>query len=417
MNESQDIDYLPVDLTHHTLDTGQLLNENIARIEFVKMKALEWPGVSELEKSHLLRELDILRGALIQLSSTGRGYPANEPEPLSAMLPGADPDNLRLEGIIGRNPKILKALKTIAKVAATDLTVLLEGETGSGKELFARIIHLNSNREKFVAVNCGAFPSDIIESELFGHVKGAFTGAAGDRKGKFEEADGGTIFLDEIGDLELQAQVKLLRVLELGELQRVGSDKPRQVNVKVIAATHKNLEQMVAEGQFREDLYYRINMCPLWIPPLRERRDEIEILFEYFLQEACTASHKRPVVLNANLRDFIHNRYHFPGNIRELKNIAQYVAYIAGDEPVTLADLPERYQRYDREAPSAHPDHVPAEVRKLDDIRNGAEREYLIDILQKHHGNMKKVCLDMQLSRSRVYQLLNKFNLHPADYR
>ena len=417
MNERQDIDYLPVDLSHHTLDTGQLLNENIARIEFVKMKALEWPGVSELEKSHLLRELDILRGSLIQLSSTGRGYTATEPEPLSSMLPGADPDNLRLEGIIGRNPKIVKTLKTIAKVAATDLTILLEGETGSGKELFARIIHLNSNRDKFVAVNCGAFPSDIIESELFGHVKGAFTGATGDRKGKFEEADGGTIFLDEIGDLELQAQVKLLRVLELGELQRVGSDKTRQVNVKVIAATHKNLEQMVAEGQFREDLYYRINMCPLWIPPLRERRDEIEILFEYFLQEACSSTHKNSVILNANLRDFINNRYHFPGNIRELKNIAQYVAYIAGDAPVTLADLPERYQRYDSETQPARSEVVPNDTRQLDHIRNGAEREYLTNVLRKHHGNMKKVCREMQLSRSRVYQLLNKFNLHAADYR
>jgi transcriptional regulator with GAF, ATPase, and Fis domain len=268
-----------------------------------------------------------------------------------------------------------------------------------------------------VAVNCGAFPSEIIESELFGHVKGAFTGAAGDRKGKFEEADGGTIFLDEIGDLELQAQVKLLRVLELGELQRVGSDKTRQVDVKVIAATHKNLEQMVADAQFREDLYYRINMCPLWIPPLRDRRDEIEILFEYFLQEACSSTHKKSVMLNANLRDFINNRYHFPGNIRELKNIAQYLAYIAGDEPVTLSDLPERYQRYDRETPPVRSEPVPTDIRELDHVRNGAELEYLTSVLRKHHGNMKKVCREMQLSRSRVYQLLNKFNLHAADYR
>lgn len=417
MNERQDIDYLPVDLSHHTLDTGQLLNENIARIEFVKMKALEWPGVSEEEKSHLIRELDILRGSLIQLSSTGRGYTAAELEPLSPMLPGTDPDDLKLEGIIGRNPKILKALRTIAKVAATDLTILLEGETGSGKELFARIIHLNSNRDKFVAVNCGAFPSDIIESELFGHVKGAFTGATSDRKGKFEEADGGTIFLDEIGDLELQAQVKLLRVLELGELQRVGSDKPRRVDAKVIAATHKNLEQMVADGQFREDLYYRINMCPLWIPPLRDRRDEIEILFEYFLQEACSSSHKKTVVLNPKLRDFITKRYHFPGNIRELKNIAQYVAYIAGDEPVALSDLPERYQRYERQPQPVPSEEIASDVRQLDQVRDGAELEYLTSVLRKHHGNMKKVCREMQLSRSRVYQLLNKFNLHAADYR
>ena len=199
-------------------------------------------------------------------------------------MPGSEPANLKIEdlGIIGQNKQIEKVLKIIGKVAPTNLTLLLEGETGSGKELFARIIHLNSNRKKFVAVNCGAFPSDIIESELFGHVKGAFTGATSDRKGKFEEADGGTIFLDEIGDLELQAQVKLLRVLEVGDLQRVGSDKTVKVNVKVIAATHKDLEQMVENNEFREDLYYRINMCPLWIPPLRERRDEIEILFRHY---------------------------------------------------------------------------------------------------------------------------------------
>ena len=417
MNERPEIDYLPADLSSHTLDAGQLLNENIARIEFVKMKALEWPGIDDLEKGHLLRELDILRGALIQLSSASRGYAADPQEVLSPMLPGADPDNLKIEGIIGRNPQIAKVLRTITKVAATDLTILLEGETGSGKELFARIIHLNSNRDKFVAVNCGAFPSDIIESELFGHVKGAFTGATVDRKGKFEEADNGTIFLDEIGDLELQAQVKLLRVLELGELQRVGSDKTRKVNVKVIAATHKNLEQMVKDGQFREDLYYRINMCPLWIPPLRERRDEIEILFEYFLQKACATTHKTSVVLDTDLRDFINNRYEFPGNIRELKNIAQYVAYIASDAPVTLADLPERYQRYDRHSQQLDLGNTPEDTRELDHVRNGAEREYLVNVMKRHHGNIRKICLEMRLSRSRVYQLLSKFNLQAADYR
>ncbi len=418
MSESRDIDYLPADLSEHHFDAGHLLNENIARIEFVKMKILEWPGLSDMETSHILHELDILRGAFIQLSSTGQGFAAVEPqESLSAMLPGADPDNLKIEGIIGENKQITKSLRTIAKVAPTDLTILLEGETGSGKELFARIIHLNSNRSKFVAVNCGAFPSDIIESELFGHVKGAFTGATTDRKGKFEEADGGTIFLDEIGDLELQAQVKLLRVLEVGDLQRVGSDKTRKVDVKVIAATHKNLEEMVKKGEFREDLYYRINMCPLWIPPLRERRDEIEILFEYFLHKACATTHKQSVVLDAELRDFINHRYDFPGNIRELKNIAQYVAYIAGEAPVTLADLPERYQRYNLDKTKLDLDVIPEHVRELDYVRDGAEKEYLVSVLKKHHGSIKKVCLEMQLSRSRIYQLLNKFSLQAADYR
>jgi transcriptional regulator with GAF, ATPase, and Fis domain len=415
LDDRPDIDYLPTELPTYG-DARTLLNENIARIELLKMKILEWPGFSEWETDNLLRELDILRGAFIQaVNAPPQGYAV--PEQVSARLPGSEPGDLKIEGIIGQNQQIAHVLKIISRVAATDLTILLEGETGSGKELFARIIHLNSNRKKFVAVNCGAFPADIIESELFGHVKGAFTGATSDRKGKFEEADGGTIFLDEIGDLELQAQVKLLRVLEVGELQRVGSDKAYKVDVKVIAATNKNLEEMVKSGEFREDLYYRINMCPLWIPPLRERRDEIEILFEFFLQQACATVNKKQVILSGELREFIHQRYDFPGNIRELKNMAKYIAYIATDDPVTLDDLPLRYRRYESDRIKVDVDAIPDQVKQLDYVKESAEREYLIGIMKKYHGNIRKICQEMQLSRSRVYQLLNKFSLQAADYR
>lgn len=418
MNDRPDIDYLPTELPDYGVDAGTLLNESIARIELLKMRVLEWPGISDLDMGNILRELDILRGSFIQaVNAPQLGYAAHEHSQASSRLPGGEPDDLKIEGIIGQNERIAKVLKVISRVAPTDLTILLEGETGSGKELFARIIHLNSNRKKFVAVNCGAFPADIIESELFGHVKGAFTGASADRKGKFEEADGGTIFLDEIGDLELQAQVKLLRVLEVGELQRVGSDKAHQVDVKVIAATHKNLEGMVQRGDFREDLYYRINMCPLWIPPLRERRDEIEILFEYFLREASKVANKEHVVLDTELRDFINHSYDFPGNIRELKNMAKYVAYIAADRPVTLAELPERYQRFDLNRIRVNIDTIPENVNQLGYVKEGAEKEYLISVMKKYHGNIKKICQEMRLSRSRVYQLLNKFNLQAADYR
>lgn len=417
MNDMQDIDYLPSAFPDHSFDFDHLLNENIARIELLKMKVLEWPNLDYLEKDHALHELDILRGAFIQVSSANRHYAITEQDAVSAMLPGADPANLKIEGIIGQNKQIAKVLRIIAKMAATDLTILLEGETGSGKELFARIIHLNSCRKKFVAVNCGAFPSDIIESELFGHVKGSFTGASCDRKGKFEEADGGTIFLDEIGDLEPHAQVKLLRVLELGELQRVGSETPVKVNVKVIAATYKNLEKMVKEGTFREDLYYRINMCPLWIPPLRERRDEIGILFEFFLKQVGVSVNKKTVVISTELQDFINHHYDFPGNIRELKNIAQYIAYIAGEKPVTLADLPERYQKYHANKLQTQLESSLEQEKKLTYIRNDAEKEYLIYLLKKYQGNLKKICQEMALSRSRVYQLLHKFQLQAADYR
>lgn len=417
MNDIQGIDYLPSDFSDYSFDVDHLLNENIARIELLKMKVLEWPHLDALEKDHALHELDMLRGAFIQVNSTNRHYPPTEQEAVSAMLPGADPANLKIEGIIGQNKQIAKVLKIIAKMAATDLTILLEGETGSGKELFARIIHLNSCRKKFVAINCGAFPSDIIESELFGHVKGSFTGASSDRKGKFEEADGGTIFLDEIGDLEPRAQVKLLRVLELGELQRVGSEIPVKVNVKVIAATYKNLEKMVKEGTFREDLYYRINMCPLWIPPLRERRDEIGILFEFFLKQVGTLVNKKAVVLSTELQEFINHHYDFPGNIRELKNMAQYIAYIAGESPVTLADLPERYQTYNANTVRSRLESALEQEKKLTYVRNDAEKEYLIHLLKKYRGSIKKICWEMALSRSRVYQLLHKFQLQASDYR
>lgn len=416
MNEDREIDYLPVDLPAPSMDAGDLVSENIARIELLKMRVLELGGLSDLEMGNILHELDILRGSFIQaVSSASHGGILPEHERVASVLRGTDPDNLEIEGIIGQNKQIAKVLKVISKVAATDLTILLEGETGSGKELFARIIHLNSQRKKFVAVNCGAFPTDIIESELFGHAKGAFTGATGDRKGKFEEADGGTIFLDEIGDLELQSQVKLLRVLEVGELQRVGSDKTMKVDVKVIAATHKNLEEMVKSGEFREDLYYRINMCPLWIPPLRERRDEIEILFEYFLKEACATINKKPAILDNELQEFINHRYEFPGNIRELKNMAHYIAYIAGKEPVTLDDLPERYRKYGR--PMMDVDAMPVDVKQISHVRNDAEKEYLVSVMKKYHGNIKKICAEMELSRSRIYQLLNKFDLQASDYR
>jgi transcriptional regulator with GAF, ATPase, and Fis domain len=417
MSDRPDIDYLPTELPTYG-DARTLLNENIARIELLKMKILEWPGLSDFETGNFLRELDILRSSFIQaINAPPEGYAAPEQAQVSARLPGSEPGDLKIEGIIGQNQQIAHVLKIISRVAATDLTILLEGETGSGKELFARIIHLNSNRKKFVAVNCGAFPADIIESELFGHVKGAFTGAAADRKGKFEEADGGTIFLDEIGDLELQAQVKLLRVLEVGELQRVGSDKTYRVDVKVIAATNKNLEEMVSEGAFREDLYYRINMCPLWIPPLRERRDEIEILFEFFLQQALTTVSKKQVILASALREFINQRYDFPGNIRELKNMAKYIAYIATEAPVTLDDLPLRYRRYESNRIKVDIDAIPEQVKQLDYVKESVEREYLIQIMRKYHGNIRKICEVMQLSRSRVYQLLNKFNLQAAEYR
>lgn len=399
---------------------GEYLNENIARIESLKLKVLEIAMLAPADREIFFHNLDLLRSAFIDLAS--RQY-RNAEEPklkTESKRPFSWKSDLIIEGIIGSSPEISEILKIIASVAPSSLTMLLEGETGTGKELFARIIHLNSKREKFVAVNCGAFPPGVIESELFGHVKGSFTGATADRKGKFEEAHEGTIFLDEIGELEPLAQVKLLRVLETGELQRVGSDKFKVVDVRVIAATNRNLEVMVREGRFREDLFYRLNMCPIKLPPLRERRDEIGILLEYFLEEACAKSNQPVPRIDPELRHYLCAIYDYRGNIRELKNIAQFLACIAGEGPITLAHLPERYRVSSAVATAVAGENGNGEDRAQAHRRallRDTERAYWIGLLQKHRGDVRKICNETKLSRSRIYQVLDQCKLKPNAFR
>jgi len=391
------------------------INECIARIETLKLKVLGNPHMGGYERSEFLGELNTLRAAYLHLCTlAGRSGPASEgggPAPAEAVRAG-----LSLEGVLGNNPQITETLDRIARVAATPLTVLLEGETGSGKELFARIIHLNSKRTSFVPVNCGALPSGVIESELFGHVKGAFTGATADRKGRFEEAHGGTIFLDEIGELEPLAQVKLLRTLDVGEIQRVGSDKIQKVDVRVIAATNRNLEEMVAARTFREDLYFRLNICHFNIPPLRERRDEIALLFDFFLRKHSADGNLPLPALDPDLHRFFVEAYPFPGNIRELKNLAQYIVAIYNGAPVRIADLPQRYAESWHKARTG--DFTPPPGGGgYRDARLRAEREQLIETLTRHKGDVRAVCREFDLSRARVYQLVKKYGLQPSRFR
>ncbi|MBI3374018.1 MAG: sigma-54-dependent Fis family transcriptional regulator [Betaproteobacteria bacterium] len=399
------------------INDPDFLAENIARIESIKVQLLTSVVLAEAQKGAILRELEILRNSLLQFSSANGIWDAKPgleraPQPVSAGLPGG----MKIDGILGQGEKIQELVRLISRVAPTNLTVLLEGETGSGKELFARIIHLSSARGKFVAVNCAAFPAGIIESELFGHVKGAYTGAVSERKGKFEEANGGTIFLDEIGELELASQAMLLRVLESGELQRVGSDRAERVDVRVIAATNRDLEKMVKNGRFREDLFYRLNVCQLWVPPLRQRRDEIKILMEFFLQQACAESGRKLPAFGTQLSDFLYDQYEFPGNIRELKNIAHYIAQTAGEETLTLENLPARYrQEIAVPEPSGSESAIPG--RKLTRLRGVAEKRYLLSALEKYHGNVHEVCAEFQLSRSRLYQLMKKYGIAQVDFR
>jgi DNA-binding NtrC family response regulator len=247
----------------------------------------------------------------------------------------------RIEGIIGEGGRMLEVFSLVRRVASSEATVLIRGESGTGKELIAKAIHYGSPRAPgpMIRVNCAALPETLLESELFGHEKGAFTGAVAARKGRFELADGGTLFLDEIGDLPLALQAKLLRVLQEREFERLGSSKPIRVDVRILTATHRDLEALLKAGQFREDLYYRLNVVTIALPALRERREDIPLLMDHFVQRFAEKNHK-------TIRGFTHDaremllRYDYPGNVRELENIIERAVVLTRDDVIGRADLP-----------------------------------------------------------------------------
>ena len=278
-------------------------------------------------------------------------------------------------GIIGNSPLLNRALEVALRVAPTDLTVLVTGESGVGKEFFPQVIHAHSARKhnKYVAVNCGAIPEGTIDSELFGHEKGAFTGAIEARKGYFEEADGGTIFLDEVGELPLSTQVRLLRVLQTGEYMRVGSAKVQKTNVRVVAATNSNLMKAIADGRFREDLYYRLNTVPITVPALRERPEDIHLLFRRFATEVALQYKMPPIALNEEARTMLEN-YYWRGNIRQLKNVAEQMSAIEESRDIT----PQILAKYLVDESSAASPSV-AHSAKMEDMNS--ERELLYKIL------------------------------------
>jgi len=247
----------------------------------------------------------------------------------------------RVEGIIGESGRMQEVLSLVRRVAGSDATILIQGESGTGKELIARAIHYASPRAggPLVSVNCAALPETLLESELFGHEKGAFTGAVAARKGRFELADGGSLFLDEIGDLPLHLQVKLLRVLQEREFERVGSSRPVSVDVRLLAATHRDLEALVRAGRFRDDLYYRINVVTISLPPLRERREDIPLLLDHFVEKFSRRNGKRIGGLTRDAREAL-LRYDYPGNVRELENLVERAVILTRDEVIDLEDLP-----------------------------------------------------------------------------
>lgn len=250
---------------------------------------------------------------------------------------------LNTSGIIGQSTTLADVFKMLAKVAPTDSTVLVTGESGTGKELLVRALHDNSRRadKPFVPINCGAIPKELLESELFGHEKGAFTNALRSRAGRFELADGGTIFLDEIGEMDLSLQVKILRVLQEREFERVGGNVCKEVDVRIVAATNRDLEAEVAAGRFREDLFYRLNVIPLHLPPLRERGGDVLLLSRFFLDRFCLKKERPPLTLDPQVRS-VFMAYQWPGNVRELENLMERLSILVDGDVVHVDDLPAK---------------------------------------------------------------------------
>jgi len=321
-------------------------------------------------------------------------------------------ENQRLRSELGRRYQVvgesvpMKALRQqIAVTAPTNGRVLIYGESGTGKELVARALHAASLRNKgpFVEVNCAAIPEELIESEIFGHIKGSFTGATEDKIGKFQKADGGTLFLDEIGDMSLRTQSKVLRVLEEQRFEPVGSSQTIAVDVRVIAATNKNLEQELARGAFRQDLFYRLNVIPFFVPPLRDRKEDIPTLSRFFLNEFSADYGKKTRELSENAMDIL-VRYPWPGNVRELRNLIERLVIVCPQARIEPHHLPPELFRGVADSPH-HP------YSTLHEARSAYEREFILRKLQENRWNMTQTAAALGLERSHLYRKLKSLGI------
>jgi DNA-binding NtrC family response regulator len=313
----------------------------------------------------------------------------------------------RFENFVGQSRRMRTVIEVAAQVAARDSTVLLTGESGTGKELLAKAIHQNSLRagKPFITVNCGALPEALAESELFGHRKGSFTGATADRAGKFEAANEGTIFLDEVGELPLTLQVKLLRVIQEREIDKIGNPKPIAVNVRIIAATNRNLKNLVEDGEFREDLYYRLSVVTVEIPPLRERREDIPLLVQHFLAKLRTRYNLPPISIADDAMERL-KQYNWPGNVRELENVVERLVVLAKGETIQESELPTEIRRAESRI-AAIDLRLPDEGISLEEV----ERELLVRALEKHAWNQTKAAKYLNITRKTLIYRMEKYGL------
>src|SRR5437773_7934809 len=316
--------------------------------------------------------------------------------------------------MIGDSPGLKQVMAAVGRAAPTTATVLIQGESGVGKELVARTIHRNSlrSRERFVQVNCAAIPEELIESELFGHEKGSFTGATEKQVGKFEQADRGTIFLDEVGDMSAKTQAKVLRVLQEGEVERLGSARTIKVDVRVIAATNKNLEEEIEKGHFREDLYFRLAVIPIQVPPLRERPEDIPLLVRHFMEHFTRENNLRPKRITQAALDAL-GRYRWKGNIRELRNTVERLIIMTGADTIDLPDLPDsvRSPSGGGRSTAAAGDGDAAKLGTLREFKENAERMCLVGKLRENGWNISKTAEVIGTPRSNLYKKLEQYQI------
>ncbi len=360
--------------------------------------------VEDLDKElHLLSSVAELLGKVVYFRAVEEENKKLRKRLATATRPKTD--------IIGRSKGIVNVLKLIDQVAETDTTVLIYGETGTGKELVAKAIHENSRRAKgpLVKVNCAAMPESLLESELFGHEKGAFTGAISRRKGCFQEADGGTIFLDEIGELSPMAQAKLLRVLQEKEIQPVGSSRTIKVDVRVLAATNKDLEEEVSRGNFRSDLYYRLNIFPIYIPPLRERGSDILLLADFFVSKYSQVFNKDIKRISTSAIDMLMS-YHWPGNVRELENCIERAVLLAEGNTIESHHLPPSLQIKSK--------NEKGKFRgKFDILVSNFEKDLIIDALKETGGNQSAAAKILGTTKRIIQYKIKKYNIDPSRFK